>query len=71
MDKREEIIALIDNMNIEEQYYLFCEYCKDANYMDDMPEAIGTLATVTQATGIQATGIQATGINLLSILVAL
>ena len=39
MDKREEIIALIDNMNIEEQYYLFCEYCEETNDMDDMPEA--------------------------------
>ena len=39
MDKREEIIALIDNMNIEEQYYLFCQYCEDANYMDDRPES--------------------------------
>lgn len=39
MDKRQQIIDAIDNMDIDDQYALFCQYCEDANYMDDMPES--------------------------------
>ena len=39
MSKREEIIEAIKDMDIDEQYYLFCQYCEDADCMDDMPES--------------------------------
>ena len=39
MSKREEIIEAIKDMDIDEQYYLFCQYCEGADCMDDMPES--------------------------------
>ena len=39
-EARKEITEIIEEMGIDEQYYLFCEYCEEANYYDDMPERV-------------------------------
>lgn len=36
----EEITTIIEEMNIDEQFWLFRQYCEDANYYDDMPERV-------------------------------
>ena len=37
-EARKEITEIIDEMGIDEQYYLFCEYCEECNMYDDRPE---------------------------------
>ena len=39
-EARKEIEEIIDGMDIDQQYYLFCEYCEKANYYDDRPERV-------------------------------
>lgn len=39
-EARKEIEEIIDGMNVDEQYSLYCEYCENANYCDDMPERV-------------------------------
>lgn len=36
----EEITTIIEEMNIDEQFWLFRQYCEDANCYDDMPERV-------------------------------
>ena len=42
-EARKEITEIIDGMGIDEQYYLFREYCENANYYDDMPESVDSI----------------------------
>lgn len=37
-EARKEIEEILDGMGTDEQFYLFREYCENANYYDDMPE---------------------------------
>lgn len=37
-EARKEITEIIEEMRINEQYYLFCEYCEECNMHDDRPE---------------------------------
>mgnify|MGYP001861285896 CR=1 FL=1 len=36
---REELMELIEGMDINEQYSIFCEYCEESGYYDDRPES--------------------------------
>ena len=42
-EMNEKITTIIEEMNIDEQYYLFCEYCEKANYYDDRPESVDSI----------------------------
>ena len=42
-EARKEIEEIINGMGIDEQYYLFCEYCEKANYYDDRPESVDSI----------------------------
>ena len=42
-EARKEITEIIEEMGIDEQYYLFCEYCEKANYYDDRPESVDSI----------------------------
>ena len=42
-EARKKITEIIEEMEINEQYYLFCEYCENANYYDDMPESVDSI----------------------------
>ena len=42
-EARKEITEIIEEMGIDEQFYLFREYCENANYYDDMPERVGDI----------------------------
>ena len=42
-EARKEITEIIEEMGIDEQYYLFREYCENANYYDDMPESVDSI----------------------------
>ena len=40
---RKEIEEIIDGMDIDKQYSLFCEYCEKANYYDDRPASVDSI----------------------------
>ena len=42
-EARKKITEIIEEMEINEQYYLFCEYCEKANYYDDRPESVDSI----------------------------
>lgn len=42
-EARKEIEEIIDGMDIDKQYSLFCEYCENANYYDDRPESVDSI----------------------------
>ena len=42
-EARKEIEEIINGMGIDEQFYLFREYCENANYYDDMPESVNSI----------------------------
>ena len=42
-EARKEIEEIIGEMGIDEQFYLFREYCENANYYDDIPESIDSI----------------------------
>ena len=42
-EARKEIEEIIDGMDIDEQYYLFYEYCENVNYYDDRPESVDSI----------------------------
>ena len=40
---REKLIELLNDMSVDEQYIIFCEYCDKARYYDDRPECVGSI----------------------------
>src|SRR5574344_2779964 len=42
-EARKEITEIIEEMDINEQYSLYCEYCEKANYYDDRPESVDSI----------------------------
>ena len=42
-EARKEITEIIEEMRIDEQYYLFCEYCEECNMYDDRPEMVSEI----------------------------
>lgn len=37
---KEELMELIEGMDINEQYSIFCEYCEKSGYYDNRPESM-------------------------------
>ena len=42
-EARKKITEIIEEMEINEQYYLFCEYCEECNMYDDRPEMVSEI----------------------------
>ena len=45
-EARKEITEIIEEMRIDEQYYLFCEYCEECNMYDDRPEMVSEIDNI-------------------------
>lgn len=60
MTKKElydKVVELLQNMNIDEQFEVFCEYCISCNLCDDMPNIVNEYDFNVMCRGMKATEI--------------